>query len=236
MYRDVEGNILAVIDGHIPSHYKSGVVECICRRVKRARRILESIPPEFQHKTLWNTKPRDDRHVGQRDVLPALQARPLDSYLVCGISGSGKNHLSWCLGRMALAAGKTVISLNVHQYLDDLVSLQKEGAEVDPIMPLSIKEWPLKPIVQQNLIGTLRERGRSLLLMLHEFDKPNPTQFASKRVFEIIDAVYENHHQLIITSNEDRNFLKRHWSSFSESFGAPIMRRLDERCNLVEMF
>ena len=241
VYLDVQGEVIPRrinAEGFlmIPEHYKSAVIECRCLRTARCRAMLERIPEEFQRKTLWNTKARADKHKGQAEVIPFIKANPLEGYLICGVSGAGKNHLSWGVARYALAHDRIVFSINAPQWLDDCVASGKENSEVSSIEPLSVARVTLAAIQPPLLANALRRMTKKACLLVHEFDKPNASQFASKKMLELLDSVYECHHQLIVTSNERRSFLESHWSNFSQSFGRPIMRRIDACCDCVEMF
>ena len=61
------------------------------------------------------------------------------------------------------------------------------------------------------------------------------TEFTSRMLFELLNAVRDFGHQLIVTSNKDWGQLRDHWSRIDEVYGNSIMVRLFG-CVLIAMF
>lgn len=79
------------------------------------------------------------------------------------------------------------------------------------------------------------KRGYSYTIFLDEFDKVNTTEFTSRKLFELLNAVRDFEHQLLITSNREWAELRSVWSRVDEMYGDSIMKRI-EQCELIEMF
>lgn len=72
-------------------------------------------------------------------------------------------------------------------------------------------------------------------LFLDEFEKASVTEFTSRMLFELLNAVRDFGHQVIVTSNKDWDQLREHWSRIDQVYGNSIMTRL-RGCLLIEMF
>lgn len=96
------------------------------------------------------------------------------------------------------------------------------------------RAFELEQIRPSITAGDLRS-GHRYTIFLDEFDKANATEFASRKLFELLNAVRDYEHQLLVTSNKDWNQLRAIWSKADASYGDSIMKRL-EQCQLIEMF
>jgi DNA replication protein DnaC len=211
----------------IPPYDRTGAVECYCLRRKRNRLLLELIPLRYRKATLYNLRALPECHVGQADVIAAMRAAPHDSYLFAGEHGTGKSHFGWCMARVALAARRRVVQLNLEDLLKEYRALEFPERNDDGI---------LKYFKASVTADDLRAKGARYCVFLQEFDKPKPSEYASKELFNLIDAAYNYGHQLIITSNAKLDDLQSHWSRFGAAYGAGIARRIAEMCSYIEMF
>jgi hypothetical protein len=192
---------------------------CRCVIVEDLRARLSVIPERFQDVRLCSLKPDAGRHYSQVVIITELKQQPLDSWLFTGKHGTGKSHFAWALARHAMLRKRKLVACN----LDDLL-LEFRNFEFDREAKARITA------------DTLLNSNNKFCLVLQEFDKPKPTEFASKILFNLIDAAYNNKHQLIVTSNKTIEGLHKHWSTHSPEYGTGIMRRIGEMCLRVAMF
>lgn len=193
----------------------TGVVECPCRKRRRFRGI---VPKHFERFNLARLKPRTQNHAGQGAVLAELRRYPSASYLLCGKNRVGKSLFGWCLLRQAVCAGRRVVAVNLAVLLDQYRALERPVREGEA------------PPERPRILASDLEGATNWLVLLQEFDKPRPTEYASERLFELIDMAFNYEHQLVITSNLDPGELEGHWSTYSPRFGRSIMSRLVEKC------
>jgi DNA replication protein DnaC len=219
--RTREGGIL------IPPHLYTAVAECGCLRRKRARFLLDSIPPRYRKATLYNLKPDPNCHALQADMIADLKAYPNDSYLLAGKHGSGKSHFGWCLARYAIGQRRKLIHKNLEDLLNEYRAME---------IPERNEDGSLKYFRAGVTAEDLQIKGARYCLFLQEFDKPKPSEYASKTLFNLIDAAYNYNQQVIITSNQKLDDLASHWSRYGAAYGAGIARRIAEMCAVVEMF
>jgi DNA replication protein DnaC len=203
---------------------QSGAVECGCKRRSRLRSFRLSLPPEFRKANLPRLKPRYDCHPSQADAIAFVKAAPLASYAFCGRNRAGKSHIAWCLVRNAYLKGAKVAACNLSQLLDEYRAGEKPTDE-GQVVP--------RPTV---LASDLTIRNTPYCLMLQEFDKPRPTQYATERLFELIDTAFNYQHQIIITSNQSLSELAGYWSQHGFRYGNGIVSRIRERCDEVNLF
>lgn len=195
---------------------------CLCERRKTARAQLAQIPPMFNKPKLSRLRPRVDLHYKQAAVIDFVKAHPGDSYLLLGRNGTGKSHLAWAMFRAAAAAKRSVVAYTV----SDLHEAFRR-------MDLSMKDGDLwLPRVTAN---DLRRPGKPWFLLLEEFEKARPSEFASEHLFKLLDAAKSFNHQIVVTSNMRAEQLRDHWARTDEVYGNSIMTRL-ESCHVVEMF
>lgn len=197
---------------------RTGFRICLCQRLKLLRSSIK-VPPAFGKPVLGRIKPRPGAHPKQAGIIELLRRNPTDSYLFTGRNGSGKTHLSWALCRAALIRGSRIRGV----LLSELIS-EYRAIELEP-------KGTLRPaIVPDDL-----RQGIPYTIFLDEFDKVKTTEFASRKLFELLNAARDFKHQLLITSNKEWDKLRRIWSSADDVYGNSIMTRVSQ-CNLVEMF
>jgi DNA replication protein DnaC len=86
-----------------------------------------------------------------------------------------------------------------------------------------------EPEITRKKIRKAEAAGLKPRLFLEEIDKTKSTKFKLDSLFEVIDGIYENKGQLVISSNLTL-------SEFTETFGPEFARRVAEMCNVVNFF
>lgn len=193
-----------------------GVKECLCRR----RAILRSslrIPPVFGTPRLSRLKPRTENHPLQVKAIELIRRAPEGSYLFTGRNGSGKTHLCWALCRAALIRGQRVRAILLSELLSQYRAWEMDGPDRPAVLPDDLK------------------LGHGYTLFLDEFEKVNTTEFASRKLFELLNCARDFQHQILVTSNKDWSRLRDVWSRADGVYGDSIMKRL-EGCQLIELF
>lgn len=198
-----------------------GAKLCECERQRRRDALLEKIPAEYRWLDLATIEPMDMRHPKQAALFAKVKSDPSLSLFLSGRNGSGKSLMGWLLYKHAVEAGRPVASLSMSELMRQF------------------REWELDaekmPVVDAY---TLRSTKRRWLLVLDEAEKARPTEFASEKLCDLLDAVYSHRHQLVVTSNFNARDLREFWSRQNAVYGASIMRRIMELDGLtqVEMF
>lgn len=85
-------------------------------------------------------------------------------------------------------------------------------------------------ILPEDLLSSVKRT-----IVLEEFEKASVTEFTSRMLFELLNAIRDYGHQVIITSNKDWDQLREYWSRIDEVYGNSIMTRL-AGCTLIELF
>lgn len=192
---------------------------CLCRR-RRMMRALK-VPPVFGRPVLGRLRARRYRHPKQAAVIKLLQEAPASSYLIAGKNGSGKTHFSWALCRAALIRGNRVRAVLLSELIGQYQALAIEDGS----------EATNRPAVNPDDL----KQGINYTIFLDEFDKVKTTEFATRKLFELLNAVRDFEHQLLVTSNREWSELREVWSKVDEVYGNSIMTRL-QGCTLIEMF
>jgi DNA replication protein DnaC len=187
-----------------------GAKQCVCLQTKNRVRLLDRIPPEYRGLDLETIRPDATRHPQQESLINALRDDPDMSLLLSGRVGCGKSLIGWLLYKRAIEADRPAVALPLAELLGQFRRYEC-GSDTLPA------------VTSENL-----RDSRCWFLFLDEFDKARPTEFAGEQLFLLMDAVYTYRHQLVVTSNADKNLLREKWSSASEQYGVSIMRRLLE--------
>lgn len=151
-------------------------------------------------------------------MLARIKAKPDGSYILYGKNETGKTMVGWLLYRAAIEAGRPAIGLLLSELLD-----QFKAWEVDP---------EKLPIVDSE---TLRSDKQRWFLFLDEFEKANVSAFTCRKLFQLLDAAYSYHHQLVITSNVSKDQLEAVWSRQDPVWGTSIMRRVLQADGMMEI-
>lgn len=193
---------------------------CSCRNEKVFEAKIKAIPPEFRYADLFTAQPDTARHRKQPQALHTMQQDQTESFLLCGENGSGKSFFGWALYREAVLNERKVYAGPLSLLMEDFRRMEIARGDWQPTLTAA----------------RLRQSSERQFIFLDEFEKHRPSEFASEKLFEVIDAAYSFHHQLVITSNLRIPELKAHWSREGYVWGNSIVRRLEAMCILIEMF
>lgn len=182
---------------------------------------MARIPAEYRAFDLATVQPLASKHEKQVKLFAAVKANPAASLFLSGKNGCGKSMLGWLLYKQAVEDGRPVIFLTMSELMR-----QFREWELDSEKPATVDA------------SSLRNTKSRWLIVLDEAEKVRPTEFASEKLCELLDAVYTHRHQLVVTSNFNANDLREHWSRYNPVYGASIIRRVMELDGLiqVEMF
>jgi DNA replication protein DnaC len=183
---------------------------------KRTRAIAR-IPAEYRDITLADVLPRLDHHPTQPSLINELRVHPDGSYLLFGRNGCGKSLFGWLLYRTAVESGRPAMAMSTAELLAEF------------------RRWEVEAVEPTVTAETLRNESSRWLLVLDEFEKARPTEFAGEMLFRLLDAAYGHRHQVVITSNLTPFALEAHWQRASETYGKSIMRRLFELTDSVQV-
>lgn len=198
-----------------------GAKQCDCLQTKLRTRLLERIPAEYRAFDLATIEPDVNRHPGQASLVEFLRSAPDRSLLLCGRVGCGKSLFGWLLYKRAVEDGRPAVAAPLAELMAEYRRYECGGDKLPSVIS-----------------ADLRSDKRRWLIFLDEFDKARASEFATEQLFLLLDAVYAGRHQLIVTSNVDKDGLRSHWSRESEQYGVSIMRRLLELDGMArkEMF
>lgn len=198
-----------------------GAKHCECLSAKQRARLLDRIPPEYRGFDLATVQPDASRHEGQASLIAALRKDADMSLLISGKVGCGKSLIGWLLYKRAIEGDRPAVALPLAELLGQFRRYEC-GSDTLPAVTSE----------------TLRDSSRRWFLFLDEFDKARPSEFAGEQLFLLMDAIYTYRHQLVVTSNVDKDELRAKWSQASEQYGVSIMRRLLELDGMArkEMF
>lgn len=193
---------------------------CICLKAAVKARKLAAIPKEYRDKWLAKTEPDTSRHETQPALWQAMRENPQGSYVLCGKNGCGKTLAGWMLYREAVEAERLATGLGCVELVDQFRQWQFDEYKLPAITPFELKS------------------GERRMIFIDEIDKARPSEFAAETLFQLFDAIYANHHQLVVTSNTPLAGLADHWARGGVTMGPSIVRRLMDGHDavLVEMY
>jgi hypothetical protein len=191
-----------------------GLKQCPCRIRSNIRRQLERIPPEYRHLHLENITPDRKRHPKQALVWRAVKENPDGCYLICGPSGAGKSAVMWALYRWAVLSSRPAVAMSLAELIEDYRQAEIAAYEDEyvPALPLS----------------SLQAGDDRWFIGIDDFHIAKPTRFAGEATYRLLNAIYSYQHQLVVTSQCDKQGLQQHWNEAGEGRGIEIMRRVLE--------
>jgi DNA replication protein DnaC len=175
--------------------------------------MLAKIPVEYRGLDLDTISPDLAKHPKQGSLLELVKADPGASLMLSGKNGCGKTLVGWLMYRRAVEDDRPAVFLPVAELITQY-RLWETSSDEAPHVDIDST--------------TLREDKRRWLIGLDEFEKARPTPFAAEKLFLLLDAVYSHRHQLIITTNLEKEALRDHWSDHGQDYGVSIMRRVLE--------
>lgn len=192
------------------------VKPCLCQRRNIVRASL-AVPPKFGNPKLNRLTAQPWAHESQAAVIEYLKAHPRESYLFCGRNGSGKTHFCWALLRAALCSRRRVRAALLSELIDQY------------------REWEFSKEGRPTVLPAQLKSSEPYTVFLDEFDKANATEYASRKLFELLNAARDYEQQLLIATNKTWEELQQRWSKIDPVYGDSIMKRVEE-CRVIEMF
>lgn len=197
--------------------------KCVCALRQLRQKRLAQIPARFADANLKTLKPKSAL---QKTAVDSVIANPEKSFMFCGKFGTGKTHLLWSLYQAAvmrdaprIVACKLITLLDEYKrHIDDSMS------NVD------------RPFLPRLAAADLRQSHTRYSIFFDDIDKDKPTEYVAKQVFDLADAIYENNHQIVTTTNLKPAELVRYFNKADERFGGGIVRRLMDNATIIEMF
>lgn len=195
-----------------------GAKLCECEKRKRVERRLARIPAEYRAFDLATIQPMAEKHAKQERLFATVKADPGVSLMMYGKNGCGKSLVGWLLYKRAIEDGRPAIFLSLSELMRQF------------------REWELDPLKLAVIdAASLRETKARWLIVLDEAEKARPTEFASEKLCDLLDAIYTNRHQLVVTSNFSPSDLREHWSRQNPVYGTSILRRVMELDGLKDV-
>lgn len=191
-----------------------GLKECPCRTRGGINRQLDRIPLEYRDLRIEDIKPDRKRHPQQPMIWRAVKSNPGGCYLICGPSGAGKSAVMWALYRWATLSGRPAIAMSLADLIEDYRRAEIAPYEDDYVPALSL--------------SNLQAGGARWFIGIDDFHLARATRFAGETTYRLMNMIYSNQHQLVITSRRDKDDLERHWDKAGEGRGVEIMRRVLE--------
>lgn len=200
-----------------------GARPCGCQKAAQRERLLARIPSQFQTADLATLTPMPNKHPKQAEALAKIKANPAGNFFLAGHAGTGKTVLMWALYRHAIERSET------HPVVCSLSELLDEyRAE---IRASKNHEEAFRPRLTASMLRTKTRYS----IFLDDIDKANPTDYAAEQIFALVNAIYEEKHQLVITTNKTVTRLIAHYDK-SDDRGEPIVRRMLDGATRIEMF
>lgn len=202
-----------------------GARMCECRVVKLREQRLAKIPAKFAGIELMNLKPMPNLHPFQSEIVPYMQNNPTKSYFLAGKFGTGKSTLMWALYQHLVTAGVgRIIVCTLSELLNEYKAFIQASISGD------------QPKYPRLNAEELRQNHTRYAIFFDDVDKAKPTEYAAEQFFEIVNAIYDFQHQVVITTNLGVAKLADHFDRADERFGGAIVRRLVDNARIVEMF
>lgn len=195
---------------------------CSCRSLGSFWRIWDHVPLRWRGVTLEGLEPytQSPMDMGRQvTVLETVKANPTVSYHFYGDPGTGKTHYAYALYRKALAtwAASPKAAEGVSVWYLSTAALLDQAAEhaVD-------KSYPA-PAISREIIHKRRRQGLRPCLILSEVDKAGlTTDFRRRTLIELVDAVWEEEGQVVMTSNATPQELADEWGG---KYADALLRR-----------
>jgi DNA replication protein DnaC len=198
---------------------------CLCDRVRLYwDQLSRHVPERFRRVRLDAVVPSPLSRMSatkQSSLIEHLQTHPDGSYLFYGDAGTSKTYLAVALYGNALEAWAAggwksiycpVVRVNVPTLLEQWVAKATNPEARVPDYSIS----------QVHSCRNQRQRPR---LFLDEIDKFKGSQFKLDKLLELVNAVYDEHGQIVATSNTSPEALTEAWGSF---YGDAILRRIGQ--------
>lgn len=198
-----------MIEDPLTGYTSAKICECVQRRWMAG--FLPQIPIEYRDFRIETVTPRPDKHFEQPRIIEAIRALPDDSWILHGVHGTGKSLLGWLLVRWALEHGRMAIGLSLAELLMYLRRYERDR---------DAKELPCH--LEQFLSGE-----RRCTLFIDEFDQTREfTDWTCEVIEMLLNAIYRNRHQLIVTVNISLEELEQMLMVRSADKGSAMLRKI----------
>jgi DNA replication protein DnaC len=200
---------------------------------------FDTVPLKYRHITLRTLQPYPSSPVPlerQAHVIGTLKADPNKSYAFFGPPGSGKTVWATTLYSEMLyrqyteprprwkwfPVRRTSITKMVEQHADYAVRRNNpDWTDLDRRLNA--------PDVTADKIRAVTQTGDKYHLFLEDVNGGDLTATSRAILFEVVNAVYENEGQLVITSNLTP-------AEFKRQYGEDLYWRIVEHCTIVNLF
>lgn len=204
-----------------------GARRCRCRKAALVAERLSLIPPRYAGVTLDGLAANPNIHPKQRMAVELIRSNPKDSFVICGTYGTGKTHLLWALYEHA-----------THDLQRELVActmLELIEQYYEAFKPNRDSEKEQRDVLVRP--NDLMQTRIPYSLFFDDIDKPKITEYVAAQTHALLDAAYNNKHQIIVTTNLNPDKLKEHFEKADDRYGGAIVRRIvHPENNLIEMF
>lgn len=192
-----------------------------------------SVPPLFHH-CIWSQLQPSEKSVlpleAQKKHMDYLRRHSDESVALFGHAGTGKS--TWMAAMYAQMVwwettqplhetGSLVYRMDCKILLDQFTQYAMRGGDFDNPAPA--------PRLRRERIDEIGRKGRTLRLFLEEIDKVKPTDARMANLYEVVNAVYENKGQLVLTSNLTPD-------QFQQQFGDVFFRRIVEMSRIINLW
>lgn len=198
-----------------------GAARCACEtgRLRQARlnSRLAVIPPRYTRARLETLAP-DGRHPMQGELIAAAKAHPDHSFFIAGRQDVGKTHILWSIYHHLISRDVPAFASSLFDLVESVKMAIGRGEAVSRLIPEM-------------------ETYERMAIFLDDVNKARPTEFVAELVFNLLDRVYRNNHQLVVTSQLKPDDLVEYFDDKFGSYGGPIVRRMrNEDTAYFEMF
>jgi len=196
-----------------------GVRPCRCRMIN----LYQAIPEEYRA-LVADFQPNAMQYPKQAKAFEAMRQNPRQSFLLAGEFGSGKTALGWWQIRKSIETGRNWRYVRLPDLLDEFRLWENTDRKAKT------------PTLHREHI----QYTNDLLIVLDEIDKvygvEGATEFAMRKLLQIVDAAYQWRRQIIFLSNLSSGQLEAKYTKVDEISGYAVMRRMMQMCEELEMF
>jgi hypothetical protein len=197
-----------------------------------SNKFFFTVPPLF-HNCIWSELQPSVKSIlpfeAQKKHMDYLSRHSDESVAFFGHPGTGKSTwmtamyaqmLWWETTQPLQNTGGLVYRMDCKVLLDQFTQYSLHGADSDPA--------PAPRLSRERIDGIGRKEGR-VRLFLEEIDKVKPTDARMANLYEVVNAIYENKGQLVITSNLTPD-------QFQQQFGDVFYRRIVEMSRIINLW
>ena len=156
--------------------------------------------------------------------MEEVKANPEKSYYLAGRFGCGKTLVLWALYREAVLQDRRVVACTLTELLNEYRQVIQDSMAGTPTTPPRL------------CAADLQQTHTRFNIFLDDLDKARPSEYAAEQLFEIVNAIADFQHRLVVTTNLSVAKLKEHFDRADERFGGAIVRRIMENTTRIEMF